>query len=71
MEQYETLLAEYVTALIQAEGAAIEEACERAIATEPWRGVLVVRDHEGMLMGAEPDASVPVGHIYEVTVPRP
>jgi hypothetical protein len=49
---------------------AIEAACAKALQAGD-RGVIVVTDRLGGFMGAEPDVSVPYGHIYEVRVDRP
>lgn len=69
MDEFNAYIAGYVRGVYEAETEIIEEACEKAIAQEPWVGVLIVKDQRGKLLSAEPDPSVPVGHIYEVTVP--
>lgn len=60
----------YVEAVLKAEVAEIERACEEALQGGEC-GVLVTRRRDGSFVSAGPSLSVPYGYVYETTTELP
>jgi hypothetical protein len=65
MESLEDAISRAVFAVLRADAAKVEAACEDALQGGKC-GVYVLRSHEGRVISAEVNAIVPYGKIYEV-----